>query len=102
MSLPQLNAWIAETYPGLNVALYKGEGYFYWIDANDDADSDVYNQIGFEFESIYVCHFSQATMDWWQAQAKCQIDAYLGEKNAHAAGTTAAAAAGPFPILEDA
>ena len=79
MSLQRLNRWIKRTWPELDIDLWKvsGHGYFAW------GGDDVHNQIGFEFESIYVYAFNHASMDWWKDEVRNQINAYLKAVDEH-------------------
>ena len=65
ITLKQLNTFIKGQYPGLDIELVKGDGYFYFT--GDD---------GFDLvDSIYVNALNQPTIEWWHDTIKTSIDA---------------------------
>jgi hypothetical protein len=57
-SLAQLNSAIVSEFPGLDIELVKGSGYFYF--SGEDG-------LRLSIPSIYVCHFNHMTGEQWAA-----------------------------------
>lgn len=68
LTIARVNKAIAAE--GLGVALVKGRGYFYWLDANEDALIDA--------PSVMVYALSHASLEFWIKEARAAAE-YLKE-----------------------